>query len=348
MKKILFTGGGSAGHVLPSIALIEEILSEGIADVCYIGTSGIEKSILTEWKIPFYEISCPKLIRGGGFSAFKENMKIPFRLKKAIAEAKKGLEIFRPDVVFSKGGFVSLPVVIASKKLKIPCLAHESDFSPGLTTRLTAKKCVKTFTSFPETAEKIKRGVYSGAPIRQNIFSTSKADARRKLGIGFQEKVLLIFGGGSGSKTLNDAVRSILNKLTENYYVIHVCGKGNRIHCTLEKYLQFEFTSDMGTLYASADAVVSRAGAGTIFELLALKKSALLIPLEGSTRGDQMENAHYFQNRGLCHVLRQNSLSKLEESIARLFADEKLKDRLKESQFVSGNKKILNELQAYL
>lgn len=348
MKRILFTGGGSAGHVLPGLALIEEILSEGIADVCYMGTGGIEKSILSEWKIPFYEISCPKLIRGGGFSAFKENLKIPFRLKKAIAEAKKGLQIFQPDVVFSKGGYVSLPVVLGAKQLQIPCFAHESDFSPGLTTRFTARKCVKTFTSFPETAKKIKRGTYSGAPIRTNVFAPSKAEARRKLGIGFQEKVLLVFGGGSGSKTINEAVRSIINDLTAHYCVLHVCGKGNLINSTLKKYKQFEFVSDMGSLYASSDAVVSRAGAGTVFELLALKKPALFIPLETASRGDQIENANYFEKRGLCHVLRQKNLPDLKNAVSRLFADEGLKTRLKESQFISGNKKILNDLQSYL
>lgn len=348
MKKILFTGGGSAGHVLPAIALIEEILSDGIADVCYMGTNGIEKSILSEWKIPFYEISCPKLVRGGGFSAFKENLKIPFRLKKAVADAKKGLEIFKPDVVFSKGGFVALPVVLASKKLKIPCFAHESDLSPGLTTRLTANKCVKTFTSFPETAKKIKRGVYSGAPIRRAVFNSSKADARRKLGIGFHEKVLLVFGGGSGSKAINDALRKALPTLTEKYFVLHVCGKGNLVKSNVKNYMQFEFVSDMGTLYACADAVVARAGAGTIFELLSLKKPSLLIPLSGATRGDQIENAHYFQSRGLCRVLSQDNLSSFFEEVTKLFTDERLKSRLLDCEITCGNKKIIESLRAQL
>ena len=348
MKKILFTGGGSAGHVLPAIALIEEILSDGIADVCYMGTNGIEKSILSEWKIPFYEISCPKLVRGGGFSAFKENLKIPFRLKKAVAEAKKGLEIFKPDVVFSKGGFVALPVVLASKKLKIPCFAHESDLSPGLTTRLTATKCIKTFTSFPETAKKIKRGVYSGAPIRRVVFNSSKADARRKLGIGFHEKVLLVFGGGSGSKAINDALRKALPTLTEKYFVLHVCGKGNLVKSNVKNYMQFEFVSDMGTLYACSDAVVARAGAGTIFELLSLKKPSLLIPLSGATRGDQIENAHYFQSRGLCRVLSQDNLFSFFEEVTKLFTDEQLKSRLLDCEITCGNKKIIESLRAQL
>lgn len=348
MKKILFTGGGSAGHVLPAIALIEEILSDGIADVCYMGTNGIEKSILSEWKIPFYEISCPKLVRGGGFSAFKENLKIPFRLKKAVADAKKGLEIFKPDVVFSKGGFVALPVVLASKKLKIPCFAHESDLSPGLTTRLTANKCVKTFTSFPETAKKIKRGVYSGAPIRRAVFNSSKADARRKLGIGFHEKVLLVFGGGSGSKAINDALRKNLPTLTEDYFVLHVCGKGNLAKSNVKNYMQFEFVSDMGALYACSDVVIARAGAGTIFELLSLKKPSLLIPLSGATRGDQIENAHYFQSRGLCRVLSQDNLSSFFEEVTKLFTDEQLKSRLLDCEITCGNKKIIESLRAQL
>ena len=127
MKKILFTGGGSAGHVVPNLALIEEVLSEGFADVCYMGTNGIEKNLVAEWKLPYYQIECPKLIRGGGAEGLKRNLKIPVEFDRAVKSAKEGLATFRPDVVFSKGGYVSLPVIVAAKRLKIPCFCHESD-----------------------------------------------------------------------------------------------------------------------------------------------------------------------------------------------------------------------------
>lgn len=344
MKKFLFTGGGSAGHVVPNIALIEEILSRGDAEVCYIGSSGIEKGIVAEWKIPYFEIECPKLIRGGGWQGFKKNLKIPSAFFHAVKRAKEGLRTFHPDAVFSKGGFVSLPVVFAAKALKIPCYAHESDFSLGLANKLSVGKCKKVFTSFPETAKKCKNGEYVGAPVRRSVLASTRAEARKSLGIGFHEKVLLVFGGGSGSEIINTQLRKILKKLCDKYYILHVCGKGNRVESTLKNYRQFEFVADMGMLYAASDCVIARAGAGTVFEILALKKPATLIPLEGQTRGDQLENAEYFQKRGLCRVLRQSSITALEKAIDELFEDEKLKKRLENNPFQSGNERILREL----
>ena len=344
MKKILFTGGGSAGHVVPNIALIEEILSNDLAEVCYMGTDGIEKSLIAEWKIPYYEISCPKLIRGGGFSAFKKNLKIPSAFFRAVKQAKKGMEIIKPDLVFSKGGYVALPVTFAAKSLKIPCYAHESDFSPGLANKLSSRFCKKVFTSFPETARKLKRGEYSGAPMRRSVLSASKAEARKKWNIGFHEQVLLIFGGGSGSAAINAAVRSQLKTLTQNCVVLHVCGKGNTVQSTVKNYRQFEYITEMGEAYACADAVVARAGAGTVFELMALKKPSLLIPLEGQTRGDQAENAEYFRSKGLCRVLSQRNLSRLSAEVQKTLTDENLKKRLAENRFTPANPLILQEL----
>jgi len=345
MKKILFTGGGSAGHVVPNVAIMEQLLSDGKTDVCYIGTEGIEKNIVAEWNIPYYTISCPKYVRGGGLSALKRNLKIPIDFYRAYQQAKKGLLTYHPDVVFSKGGYVALPVVFACKKLKIPCFAHESDFSPGLANKLSARKCEKIFTSFPETAKRLSRGVHSGAPIKRAVFSATKTEARKRLGIGFHEKVVLIFGGGSGSKAINDAVRKNLKYLTENYVLLHVCGKGNTVESNLENYRQFEFVLDMGSLYACADLVVARAGAGTIFEILALKKRSLLIPLEGQTRGDQKENARYFERKGLCKVLSQKDIHLLPKAIENALKDDGLKERLALSSYPPANPFILRELK---
>ncbi len=346
MKKILFTGGGSAGHVLPNIALIEELLSTGEADVCYMGTDGIEKSIVSDWKIPYYQISCPKLVREKSLSAYKRNVKIPTEFFKAVKQAKEGLKTFQPDAVFSKGGFVSLPVVFAAHSLKIPCFSHESDFSVGLANKLMARKCKYVFTSFPETAKKVKRGRYSGAPLRRSILSFTKAEARRKMNIPFDATVLLVFGGGSGSEKINAAIRKHAKTLCEKYVILHACGKGNVIESNLKNYRQEEFITDMGMAYACADLIISRSGAGTVFEILALKKPAVLIPLEGQTRGDQVENAKYFLDKGLCYVLSQDELELLPKQIEQALADRGLKERLLSSSFTSGNKEILKALRS--
>ena len=348
MKKILFTGGGSAGHVIPNLALIEEILSTGEADVCYMGTNGIEKGLVSEWKLPYYQIECPKLIRGGGWRGAWKNLKIPSAFLRAQKQAEEGLRAFQPDLVFSKGGYVSLPVMFAAKKLKVPCLAHESDFSVGLANRIASGKCNYLLTSFPETAEKIRNGKYTGAPLRRAVLTASKAEARKKFNIPFHAKVVLVFGGGSGSQVLNEALHSYLKKLTEHCFVLHVCGKGNLIKSNLKNYFQTEFALNMGELYACADLVVSRAGAGTVFELLALKKPALLVPLEGATRGDQKQNAAYFAEKGLCRILPQAQLSRLLEEIQTTLLDEELKDRLAVNHFKSGNDNILHEIRSIL
>lgn len=345
MQKILFTGGGSAGHVIPNIALIEQLLSEGDCQPYYIGTDGIEKRLIAPWHIPFYTITCPKLIRGGGFKGFKNNIKIPFAFRNAVKQAEKLIQELQPDVIFSKGGYVALPVVVAGARLKIPCYAHESDFSMGLANKLSARYCKNVFTSFPETAKRCKRGLHSGSLIRRSVFSPSKAEARRKWNIPFDRKTILVFGGGSGSARINECIRANLNKLCEKYAVIHVCGKGNLAPIVLKNYHQVEFIEDMGTAYACADVVVARAGSGTVFELMALKKPAIFIPLEGQTRGDQLENARYFTERGLCYTLRQNRLQELMKTIDKVFSDELLKTKLAESHFSAGNAMVLRALR---
>lgn len=348
MKKILFTGGGSAGHVVPNLAIIQELQQTGDIDVCYMGTNGIEKDLISKHKIPFLTIDCPKLVRGMSLSNLKSNLKIPFAFRRAQKQATEGLKIFQPDLVFSKGGYVALPVVFAAHKLGIPCLAHESDFSPGLANRLSARKCEYVLTSFPETAKKILHGKYVGAPVRKELFQISRQKARQHFQIQNTEKVLLIFGGGRGSTAINTGVRKHLKTLTKKYTLLHVCGKGNLLACNFPKYRQFEFIADMGTAYACADLVISRAGSGAIFEILALKKRAILVPLEGATRGDQKENAAYFKKRGLCHVLYQNELDRLPQAIEEALHDEAVYTRLQASSFLSENEQILREIRNIL
>ncbi|MBR4943673.1 MAG: UDP-N-acetylglucosamine--N-acetylmuramyl-(pentapeptide) pyrophosphoryl-undecaprenol N-acetylglucosamine transferase [Clostridia bacterium] len=348
MKKIVFTGGGSAGHVLPNLALIEELLSDGKTEIYYIGSNGIEKGIAKEWKLPYTEITPPKLVRGGGFAGLKRNLRIPLEFRNAKKQAEKGLRLIQPDLVFSKGGYVALPVIAAAKKLKIPCLAHESDYSAGLANRLSARACKTVFTSFPETAKTLPHGKFSGAPLRRSIFNTAKAEAKKAMGIPFQSTVLLIFGGGSGSKSINDAVRNHLKELTEKYFILHVCGKGNLVENTYKNYRQFEFISDMGRAYACSDLILSRSGAGAVFEITALKKPGLFVPLEGQTRGDQWENAEYFRQKGLCHILPQSRLSELVSALDKVNTDEGLKERLAHANYPSGNGIILRDIYKIL
>ncbi|MBS5022631.1 MAG: UDP-N-acetylglucosamine--N-acetylmuramyl-(pentapeptide) pyrophosphoryl-undecaprenol N-acetylglucosamine transferase [Firmicutes bacterium] len=342
MKKILFTGGGSAGHIVPNIALID--ILKGEADVCYMGTDGLEKDLISALKIPYFEIACPKLIRSFSF----RNLKIPAEFLRAEKKAAEGLKTFCPDVVFSKGGYVALPVVFAAKKMKIPCLTHESDLSPGLANRLMAGKCRYVLTSFPETAERIRNGKYCGSPLRKELFEGDRAAAKKKYGFSGSKKVLLVFGGGSGSRAINEGLRKCVAQLAKKYYILHLCGKGNAVESNIPGYVQKEFESDMASAYAAADLVISRSGSNTVFEILALKKPSVLIPLEGQTRGDQAENAAYFQKRHLCRVLRQSEIDFLPEAIEDALKDEELFSALSVSEFSGGNGNILHEIRRFL
>ncbi len=343
MKRILFTGGGSAGHAVPNLAIIEELRDS--YEIFYVGTDKIEKSILAPLEIPYYTLECPKLIRGFSFS----NFTIPLRLYKSVKSAKDILEKVKPDMVFSKGGYVSLPVVTAAKKLKIPSLTHESDLSAGLANKLLSNKCDKILTSFPSTADKFRNGKYTGSPIRASLFKADKKSARQKYGFTKDKPVLLFLGGGSGSKAINSALRDILPTLARKYYILHVCGKGNVIQNNIAGYIQREYESDMASAYAAADMVVARSGANTLFETLALKKKALFIPLENKkTRGDQLLNAEYFERRKLCRVLREKQLDKLFSAIEECYADKKLSENLKIYVAVNGNRNVIKEITEIL
>ena len=344
MKKIVFTGGGSAGHVVPNIALMEE-LQDGY-DLYYFGSDGIEKTLVSSLRIPYAQIECPKFVRG--FSP--KNFSIPFALRRAVRAAKEKLSALRPDLVFSKGGYVSLPVVLAAGKLKIPCLTHESDLSMGLANRLMAGRCAFVLTSFPETAESVINGRFTGPPLRRAVFGANRDMARAKYGFAARNKpVLLVLGGGKGSAALNAAVRNDLFSLCKKYYILHLCGKGNAVESNAAGYVQREFESDMGAAYACADAVISRAGSGAMFEVLALKKPALFVPLQNRrTRGDQVKNARYFEERGLCRVLPERNLAHLPAAVEGLLQDAALKKNLAACDIKSGNQNIIECMRELL
>ncbi len=305
MKTIVLTGGGTAGHVVPNMALIPE-LSKYFEKICYIGSNGIEKQIVKNQHIPFYEISAVKLIRN--FSP--KNLLLPFKLIKSIKEAKKVLIEINPDAVFSKGGFVALPVVIAAKKLKIPVISHESDLTFGLANKIILHYADLVCTSFQKTAFNKKKCVFTGSPIRKEI-TEGKAEIARKI-CGFKNKklTLLFFGGSLGAQAINHVVFLSLDKLLKNYNVIHIVGKGNSVEIKKKDYYQMEYTNQIEHFYALSDIIISRAGANSIFELLAIKKPMILIPLpKKQSRGDQIENATYFASKGYSKVIHQENFN---------------------------------------
>lgn len=339
--RILFTGGGSAGHVVPNLALMEALQKEH-AEMGYIGTDGIEKRLVAPWKIPYFPIHPPKFVRG--FTL--KNLKIPTAFLRAKKEAEEAIRSFKPDLIFSKGGFVALPVVFAAHTLKIPAITHESDLSVGLANKLMAKKCKYVFTSFPETAEKFKNGKYVGSPIRKSVLSGNRASALRKYSFSGERKILLVLGGGSGSVAINSLIYENLSALTENYDILHLCGKGNLRQARVSGYRPVEYEDDMGSAYAVADLVISRAGSNTLFEILANKKRSLLIPLEKSSRGDQKENAEYFQKRGLVHTMKENDdgfLRRVDEAVK----DDETALRLASYHAENGTENIIRELRKF-
>lgn len=340
MRKILFTGGGSAGHVMPNIALIDELKNN--SEIFYIGTDGIEKTLTEKLKIPFYTIQCPKFRR----NLSPRNLAIPFALSKSESECAEIISKIKPDLVFSKGGYVSVPVVAAAAKLKIPVLSHESDLSPGLANKINAKKSLYTLCSFPETADSFKNGKYAGSPLRKELFNRDKNSAMKKYSFSGKKPVLLFLGGGSGSRTVNEALRSVLSPLSKKYDILHICGKGNIIQNNFVGYIQREFEEDMPSAYACADMVVARSGSNTLFEVLALKKKALFIPLENrASRGEQLKNAEYFNRKKLCAVIRERDLDNLYPTIEETFADKSYLSNLAIANIKNGTDDVIREIK---
>ncbi len=323
MKRIILTGGGTAGHVTPNIALLPRLKELGY-DIHYIGSyTGIEKELIEQFKIPYHGISSGKLRRY--FSV--QNFTDPFRVLKGFREANKLIKELEPDVIFSKGGFVSVPVVMAGKRRHIPTIIHESDMTPGLANKLSIPSATKVCCNFPETLEHLpkEKAVLTGSPIRQELLEGNKTAALEFCGLTNDKPVILIIGGSLGSVVVNNAIRSILPELLEDFHVIHLCGKGKMDESlkSLKGYVQFEYIQNqLKDLFALTDIVISRAGANAICELLALHKPNLLIPLSANaSRGDQILNAHSFERQGFSVVLEEDNLTKdtLLNSIHKLY-----------------------------
>ncbi len=351
MKRIILTGGGTAGHVTPNIALLPRLKELGY-DIHYIGSyDGIEKKLIEELHIPYYGISSGKLRRYFDVKNFTD----PFKVLKGYGQAKKLMKTLKPDVVFSKGGFVSVPVVLAAKHRHIPVIIHESDMTPGLANRLALPSATKVCCNFPETISHLPEGkaVLTGSPIRQELLKGSKEAALKFCGFSEEKPVLLIIGGSLGAVAVNNAIRGILPDLLKDFQVIHLCGKG-KLDTSLEGtkgYVQYEYIQDeLADLFALADICVSRAGANAICELLALRKPALLIPLSANaSRGDQILNADSFKRQGFCEVLKEEDLtpSLLLETIQKLYKNRQTyiqaMENSKQSDGISSVIKLINE-----
>lgn len=311
MKRIVLTGGGTAGHVTPNIALLPRLKELGY-DIHYIGSyDGMEKKLIEDCGIPYYGISSGKLRRYFDVKNFSD----PFKVLKGYGQARKLLKKLKPDVVFSKGGFVSVPVVFAAKHRHIPAIIHESDITPGLANKLAIPNAYKVCCNFPETLKYLPsdKAILTGSPIRSELLSGNRQSALDYCHLTDRKPVILVVGGSSGSQFINEIVRGILPELLKTYQVIHLCGKGNldkSLHGTAG-YAQFEYANqELSDMFALADIVISRAGANSICELLALHKPNILIPLSANaSRGDQILNAHSFEQQGFSMVIEEENLS---------------------------------------
>lgn len=311
MKKILFTGGGTPGHVTPNLALIEKFQQEGW-QLNYAGTKGgIEEKLISRIGIAFHPITSGKLRRYFSWQNFID----PFRISLGVLQAYFLCRKLKPDVVFSKGGFVSFPVVLGAWLNRIPIVAHESDFTPGLANKLVFPFANKIAVSFAETKRFFKSSdklLVTGSPLRAALFTGNSQKGREFCGFNLDKKIIVIMGGGLGSAVLNEAIKRELKNLLSHFQIVHICGQGKAINYKEEPgYKVYEYLhEELFDVLACADIIVSRSGANSVFEFLALKKLCLFIPLSTkASRGDQIDNAKYCKERGLSAVLSEEDLA---------------------------------------
>lgn len=345
--KIIMTGGGTAGHVTPNLALVPKLKEKGF-EIKYIGSyEGIEKEIIGDAKIPYYSISSGKLRRYFDMKNFSD----PFKVMKGVVQASRILAKEKPDVIFSKGGFVAVPVVIAASMKKIPVVSHESDLTPGLANKLSSPFCDKLCVTFRESLNYVKdgKGELTGTPIREEILKGSKIKGKEICNFKTEKEVILVIGGSLGAKSINDEVRYNINEILKKFNVIHICGKGNvdKSLENLEGYRQFEYVKEeLPHLLQYADFIISRAGANVIFELLALKKPTLLIPLsKKSSRGDQILNANSFYKEGYSLVLDEDEMMEKHNLMKKLL---ELKDKKNELIKNMNNSEMKNGVDAII
>lgn len=351
MKTIVLTGGGTAGHVTPNLALVPSLKKNGW-DIHYIGSyQGIEKQLVEKENLPYYPIASGKLRR----YLSVENLKDPFKVIKGYFDAYKLLKQIKPQVVFSKGGYVTVPVVLAAKRLKIPVIIHESDMTPGLANKIAMKSAKTVCVNFEETLAHVgNKGVYTGSPIREELFSGNRITAHKLCGFKEAKPTILMMGGSLGAKKINEVLRAALPELLGEFNVVHICGKNNLDESLLhlEGYKQFEYVrEELPHLFALADVMLSRAGANAVMEILALNIPSLLIPLsQAASRGDQILNANALKKKGYCDVLFEEELTKekLVTSLAQVYKErKKYTNNMQQSTKLSGIQKVMQEIQKY-
>lgn len=338
-QKIVLTGGGTAGHVYPALAVAEKLSKY---EIHYFGGKGIEKEILSKFSnIIYHEISGVKFER----KLTLKNFLIPFKLSKSIKETKRELKKVSPCAIFSKGGFVAVPVAIAGKKLHVPIISHESDLSFGLANKIILKSCSVMCTSFAQTGEKNPKCIFTGQPIRQKIFKGKKLETNFRNPL----PTILILGGSLGAKFLNDIILENLDKLTKNYNILHITGKNNFHDISHKNYKCVPYAENIEDFYATADIVLARAGSGVINELLALEKPMLLIPLSKKcSRGDQIENAKLFTELGYSQMLEEEDYTydKLSKKLEILIKNkENIKNNMKKTAKNNAVENIFNLIE---
>ncbi len=309
MNKIVLTGGGTAGHVIPNIALLPMLQKQGF-NVVYIGSKeGMEKDLIKACNIPYHGISAGKLRRYFNLKNFTDAL----RVVKGFGDALSVLRKEKPDIVFSKGGFVTVPVVLAARWKRIPVIIHESDITPGLANKISLPFATAVCVTFPETIKAIpkKKSYLTGTPIRSELFAGNKDKGLKICGFKSDKPVLLVMGGSLGAQRINECLCKAYEKLTERFNIVHIVGKGNLNNINHPSYKQFEFVSkELPHIFAATDIIVSRAGANAISEFLALKKPNLLIPLPlSASRGDQILNAESFEKQGFSKVLPEENMT---------------------------------------
>ncbi|PXW93037.1 UDP-N-acetylglucosamine-N-acetylmuramylpentapeptide N-acetylglucosamine transferase [Streptohalobacillus salinus] len=310
-KQIILTGGGTAGHVMVNLALIPLLKEDGYT-IDYIGSKeGIERELIEPQKdVTYHAVHTGKLRRYLSI----ENFKDPFKVMKGVSEAARIIRKKRPQIIFSKGGFVSVPVLLAARLTRTPAIIHESDLTPGLANKIAMPFAKRILVTFAATLEHVdqKKARFIGPVVRPELFAGDKASGLEFLRFKKDKPVLLVMGGSAGSKTINDLIRNHLDDLTRYFQVVHLTGKGHLDETIRrESYRQFEYVDkELKDILHAADVVISRAGANAIFECLALKKPMLLIPLSKKvSRGDQLLNAHVFEKQGYAHVLDEDTLT---------------------------------------
>ena len=350
MKKIVLTGGGTLGHVTPHLALIPHLMEEGY-EIHYIGTeNGMEAPKMRSVPgIHYHAVKSGKLRRYHSWQNFTD----PFRVIAGAFQSARLMGKIRPNVVFSKGGFVAVPVVFGAWLHRIPVLCHESDLTPGLANRLCRPFAKRFATTFPECAEALgNKAEMTGTPLRPELFSGSREAGLKLFGFTGEKPVLLMMGGSSGAQSVNEALRAALPGLTGTFDVAHICGKGN-LEPSLEGtggYCQMEFLdAELPDALAATDMVLSRAGANALCEFQHLGRPMLLVPYpKGASRGDQILNARSLEKRGLCRVLMQEDMTaeSLKDAIYATWADrEKLEKALRDAPPADGTKRVLEMIR---